>query len=170
MNWRHIVRITFILLWGIVVYVLIISLIKRRNDISSILQFPEIQALTLNGEVFNSKVALLSSKRTALVFFDPDCELCRIELDGIRSSYPLCRNVQWLFLTLSPSENVELFLQNCPLDIIPNAFILREDWPDIYHLYKIKKYPALFIYDENGRLMKYHRSATSIKTIVQELQ
>ena len=81
-----------------------------------------------------------------------------------------CRDVQWLFITIAPSEIVEEFLMEYPLETIPDAYVLREDWPDIHKVFGVKGPPALFIYDENGKLMKRHMGATSIKNIVQELQ
>lgn len=81
-----------------------------------------------------------------------------------------CRDVQWLFITLAPAEEVETFLMEYPLESIPDAHVLREDWPATHKLYGINGPPALFIYDENGNLTTRHMGATSIKTIVRELQ
>ena len=80
------------------------------------------------------------------------------------------RSVQWLFITLASTEAVEEFLMEYPLESIPDAYVIREDWPDTYKQFDIKGPPALFIYDENGKLMKRHMGATPIRTIVQDLQ
>lgn len=108
--------------------------------------------------------------RTALLFFHPECEYCRKELEGILARHSECRDIQWLFLTLAAAEEVETFLMEYPLESIPDAYILREDWPDNHKLFGVKGPPALFIYDENGKLMARHMGATSIKSLVQELQ
>ena len=65
---------------------------------------------------------------------------------------------------------VEEFLMEYPIQTIPDAHVLREDWPDIHRQFGVKGPPALFIYNENGDLIKRHMGAISIKTIVQELQ
>lgn len=111
-----------------------------------------------------------SSKRTALFFFHPECEYCRKELEGVLTRHSECRNVQWLFLTLAQAEEVGTFQREYPLETIPDAYVLREDWPDIHRQFGVTGPPALFIYDESGKLMKRYMGATSIKTIVQELQ
>ena len=104
------------------------------------------------------------------MFFHPECEYCRKEVEGILAWHKEMRNVQWLFITLAPTEIVEEFLTEYPLESVSDAIVLREDWPDIYKQFGVKGPPALFIYDENGNLIKRHIGATSIKTIVQELQ
>ena len=143
---------------------------KHNSKIDGIKQLPEINALTNNGDRFLSIGSIDSTKRTALLFFHPECEFCQKELDGILANHSECRNVQWLFITLAPADIVEEFLIEYPLESIPDSYVLREDWPDTYKLFGVKGPPALFIYDEKGKLMKRHMGATSIKTIVQELQ
>ena len=75
-----------------------------------------------------------------------------------------------MFITLASTEIVEEFLEVYPLESIPDSYVLREEWPNIYKIFGVKGPPALFIYDETEKLMKRHMGATSIKTIVQELQ
>lgn len=143
---------------------------KHNSKIDEIRHLSEINALTIYGDSFASINALDPAKRTALFFFHPECEYCQKELEGILINYSACRDVQWLFITLAPTDEVEAFLVDYPLLSIPNAYVLREDWPDTYERFAVKGPPALFIYDETGKLMKRHMGAVSIKTIVQELQ
>ena len=143
---------------------------RRGSKIEGIRQLPEIKALTIYGDSFDASDYLDQTKRTALLFFHPECEYCRKEVDGILARHREMRNVQWLFITLAPTEIVEEFLTEYPLESIPDAYVLRENWPDTYEQFGVKGPPALFIYDENENLMKRHMGATSIKTIVQDLQ
>ena len=143
---------------------------KHKSKYGGIQQFPQIQAFTIYGDALDVTGHLNPSKRTALLFFHPECEYCRKEVEGILARHSECRDVQWLFITIAPSEIVEEFLMEYPSETIPDAYVLREDWPDIHKVFGVKGPPALFIYDENGKLMKRHMGATSIKNIVQELQ
>lgn len=144
--------------------------LRRDSKLEGIAQLPEIKTLTIYGDIFEVADYLDSTKRTALLFFHPECEFCQKEVDGIIARHREMRNVQWLFITLAPTEIVEDFLMEFPLESIPDAYVLREDWPETYKQFGVKGPPALFIYDENGNLMKRHMGATSIKTIVQDLQ
>lgn len=170
MTRNSIAKVTLCIL-AVGVSILLIWAISRHNTkLSKIKQLPEIKATTIYGEEIVSTDFLDTTKRTALLFFHPECEYCRVELSGILTRYQECRNVQWVFITLAPSAVVEDYLIEYPLDSIPDAFVLREDWPKTYHQFDVKAPPALFIYDENGILAKRYKGATSIKTIVQELQ
>lgn len=170
MNRRNIARLTLCLLAVGMGGLLFWAASRRSSKVEGIRKRPEIKALTIYGESFDSAEYLDSSKRTALLFFHPECEYCRKEVEGILARHREIRNVQWLFITLAPTEVVEEFLAEHPLESIPDAYVLRENWPDTYEQFGVKGPPALFIYDENGNLMKRHMGATSIRTIVRELQ
>lgn len=131
---------------------------------------PEIKALTILGDRFDAAEYLDSTKRTVILFFHPECMFCQKELEEVIARHMECRNTQWIFITLAPPEIVEEFLMDYPLESISDAYVLREDWPNTYKQFGVKGPPALFIYDESGNLMKRHIGATSIKTIIQELQ
>lgn len=166
----NIARLTLCLLATGMVGLLFWAASRRGSKVDGIKQLPEINAITIYGERFDSAEYLDPSQRTALMFFHPECEYCRKEVEGILARHKEMRNVQWLFITLAPTEIVEDFLAEYPLESIPDAYVLREDWPDTYKQFGVKGPPALFIYDESGNLVRRHMGATSIKTIVQELQ
>ena len=166
----HIVRITLYLMAGAIGVILWRMVSEQKKGLSGIEQLTEIKALTIYGDSFSSTEVLRPEKRTALLFFHPECEYCRKELEGIIAHHQECRNIQWLFLTLASEDKVQEFLLEYPLDNIADAYVLRENWPDIYARYRVKGPPDLFIYDEGGKLIKHHKGATSIKTIVNALQ
>lgn len=170
MKGRSAVRIVLFTLAGILAVVLYKGIINKKDDYYQIEQLPEIVCYTLSGDKFVYSEWLTASRKTAIVFFHPECEFCRRELKGIYEHQQELLNIQWLFLTLAPTEVVENYLIECPLDNIPNAFVVRENWPDTYEKFSVKGPPALFIYDEQGKLIKRHLGAISIKTIIQELQ
>lgn len=170
MKQRIIARIILCLLAVVVGSILYWAISKHKSKYAGVKQLPQIQVFTICGNNFDVAEHLNSSKRIALLFFHPECEYCRKEVEGILARHSECRDVQWLFLTLAPAEEVETFLMEYPLESIPDAYVLREDWPDNHKLFGVKGPPALFIYDENGKLMVRHMGATSIKTIVKELQ
>lgn len=143
---------------------------KHNAKYAHIRQLPKLKALAIYGDTLDISEYLDSTKRTALFFFHPECEYCRKELEGVLTRHPECRNVQWVFITTAPAEEVEEFLMEYPIQTIPDAHVLREGWPDIHRKFGVKGPPALFIYNENGHLMKRHMGAISIKTIVQDLQ
>ncbi len=130
---------------------------------------PEISVLTISGDSLKVNNVLDTTKRTAILFFGPDCEFCQKEIEGIIKRNGECRNVQWVFITFAQPEELEPFLKEYPIESIPNAFLLREDFPEMHIRFESTP-PDLFIYDEQGTLMKMHHGSSSIKTIVAELK
>lgn len=131
---------------------------------------PEINALTVYGDSLRVNDYLNPTKRTSILFFGPDCEFCQKEIEGIIERNGECRDVQWVFITIAQPEELEPFLNEYPIESIPGAFLLREDFPEMHIRFDVSAPPALFIYDEQGNLMKMHRGATSIRAIVAELK
>ena len=170
MSSKHIALLTLGLLAGAMAGLLIWMISKKKADRPDIAQMPEITAVTLSGEGFSSSKELDVSKRTAIMFFHPECDYCRKELEGILARHGEMRNMQWVFMTIAPEEEVQKFLPDYPMHTIPDAWVLREEWPEMHQEYKVKGPPALFVYDENGQLFYEHRGAVSIKTIVEKLR
>lgn len=146
------------------------ALFKHCSETEKITYIPEIVALTLEGEEININEQLDSRKRTAIVFFHPECEFCQQEINGIINRYSECRNVQWVFLTLAFPEEITPFLVDYPILTIPDAYLIRENWPNVCKRLNFTAPPEMLIYDKNGKLIKNHKGATSIRTIVDELQ
>lgn len=141
--------------------------LRTTNDISCM---PDINALSIDGYDIHVNEYLDPQKRTAVVFFHPECEFCQQEIDGIINKYSECHNVQWVFLTLASSDEINVFLIDYPILTIPNSYVIREDWPNICRKLNFTAPPEMLIYDKNGKLIKNHKGATSIRTIVEELQ
>ena len=170
MKQRNIARIILCLLVAVMGVLLYIALSRHNAKYASIKQLPKLKALTLYGDTLGIYECIDTTKRTALFFFHPECEYCKKEIEGVLTRHSECRDVQWIFLTIAPAEEVEEFLMEYPIQAITDVYVFREDWPDIHRQFGVKGPPALFIYNENRHLMKRHMGAISIKTIVQELQ
>lgn len=170
MNKLHIIKFTLCFLAAALAGLFIWALNKHYSKDSSIRYMPDIQAMELDGGEMDLKQNLDLSKRTAILYFHPDCEFCQQEIKGIINRHAECRDVQWVFYTLAQPEELRVFLKEYPVQDIPNSFVIREDWPNVYKKLSLSNPPELIVYDENGKLMLHHKGATSIKTIVEELQ
>ena len=170
MNKLHIIKFTLCFLAAVLVGLFIWALNNHYSKDSSIRYMPDIQAMDMDGNEIVLKNKLDPSKRTAILFFHPDCEFCQQEIKGIINRNSECRDVQWVFFTMAQPEEISSFLEEYPLNDIPDSFLIREDWPNVYKQLSLSNPPELIVYDEQGKLMVHHKGATSIKTIVEELQ
>ena len=111
-----------------------------------------------------------SHMRTAVLYFSTDCDYCKKEIEGILSCWNECKNVQWVFYTLATQDELDNFTKEYPIENIPDSFIIREDYPDLYLKLKFTSPPSLYIYDKNGKISRMYKGATSVNKIVEDLQ
>lgn len=167
---QNVIRTAVCIAAGIMVCLILWAAKRKEQKMDPYRLMPEINALTVFGDSLRVNDYLDPTKRTVIMFFHSDCEFCQKEIEGIIERNGECRDVQWVFITIAQPEELEPFLKEYPIESIPNAFLLREDFPEMHIKFDVTAPPALFIYDEHKKLMRMHRGATSIKTIVEELQ
>lgn len=144
------------------------ALRKHNEKLKKIERIPVFTLVTIGGEEF-SLTEQKRGRRTALLFFSPDCEYCRKEIEGIVANRDSFEKTDWVFITLAPEGDLHEFLLEYPLESIPGAKVVREEWPELYLALDVTAPPTLFIYDSDGRLDHYSRGAVSIKTILEWL-
>lgn len=163
--------LTLVLAIAVVVVSLFIWALCRYNEKQTTIgMMPEFSGVTTEGLTFSSAEDLIPGKRTALMFFHPECEFCRKEIEGIIKRYDECRDVQWVFITFAPADLVAEFMMEYPLEMIPDSKIIVEKGEEIFKLFNVEAPPSLYIFDEERKLLKRHKGAISIKIIVEELQ
>ena len=126
---------------------------------------PEIYALTMTGDSVNCNTILESGKKTAILFFNPECEACKNEMREIIKNQKYFLNVQWLFITNAQAEEVGSFIKDYPVQSSPDSYLLREDYPKCHMLFDVSAPPALFIYNEKGKLIVTDKGENSIQKI-----
>ena len=154
---------------GVLVGLFLFSLLRHRQQQARIERLPVFAARLLDGTAFSSS-ALPTSRRTAVLFFSPDCEFCRVELDHIVRRGNKWNDVQWLLVTVADRAAVLDFLMDCPADALPGAHILLDEQGSVFSLFGVTAPPVLHVYDENRRLMHSGKGATSISVINKWLQ
>lgn len=170
MNKTLAIRIVLYLVAISLVSMFLWALLKYKEDRHAIATLPAIESETLWGDYFDSSRTLNNRMRTAILFFHPECEFCTVELNGIIKRHNECRDVFWVFVTLANPNEIQELLIDCPIDAISNSVILYEDTPKLHSLFDVKGPPALFIYDDDNRLIKEYRGAISIDTIITDLK
>ena len=146
-----------------------LALRKHHAEVAKIEKIPNITLTTIEG----TEIAIAeptNTRKKAILFFSPDCEFCRKEIEGIISSRDSFQGISWLFITLSSCEELDLFLTQYSLSEMNNANICILKSPEILLALDITSPPSLFIYGLTGELEHYKRGAVSIKTILEWLE
>ena len=145
------------------------ALERHNTAMAEIKHIPEILLTTIDGEDFYL-AEVKPERKTVILFFSPDCEYCRKEIEGIISEKGVFDGIDWVFVTISPLDDLKSFLLEYPLDSLPGAKVCIEDFPELYIALDVTAPPSIFIYDANGDIEYYKRGAVSIKTILEWLK
>lgn len=127
---------------------------------------PSAELVTVAGDRFILD-ELGAVRKTALLFFSPECEYCRKEIEGIIENRSLFDGSVWVFVTMPPVEELWAFMAEYPLDAVSGSKICVDESFELYETFDITAPPSIFIYDADGRLEHYNRGAVSIKTIIE---
>lgn len=143
-----------------------VALQKHNAKTTKIEKLPACSLVTIEAEEF-SLATLKPERKTAIMFFSTDCEFCRKEIEGVIANRDLFNGIVWVFVTLSPREELDLFLSKYPLYLIPDAKVCVEEWPEVFLTFDVVAPPSIFIYDRDGNLEHYKHGAVSINTIME---
>lgn len=166
MKARHIILCVICIIAVAMGILFFCALEKHNGQLAKIARLPDVALITVDGNEFNLS-ELRPERKVVLLFFSPDCEFCRKELKGILSHRGKFDGVDWIFVTISPIEELMNFLSEYPLDSILGAKVCIEDSPELFMAFDVTSPPSIFIYDADGTLENYKRGAVSIKTILE---
>lgn len=148
-----------------VVLLLICSERKRIQKREPYRIMPEICALDVFGDSINCNSMLNPEKKTAILFFSPECNACRKEINDIVTFQSEFQDIQWVFITIAQYEELHSFVKECPISSLPDAFLLREDYPTNHLLFDVSTPPALFVYNEKGKLIAMRRGEILLRSM-----
>lgn len=147
---------------------LFIEIQKRTEEKVRILQIPHINLITINDEEFSLN-RIEPEGKTAILFFSVECEFCRKEIEDILLCSLSLTGVNWVFISISPQEELDIFMLDYPIGTIPNSRICIGNNQELFSLFDVTAPPSLFIYSAAGVLEHYKRGAVPIKTILEWL-
>lgn len=169
MKLKYIILFALLLAGGVLLTLFFSALHEHRDKVAKIEHIPDVTLVTIDGDTFSLQ-SQKPSRKTAIMFFSPDCEFCMKELEGIVNARNDFSGIDWVFVTLAQREELDSFLQYYPLETIPGARICIEDKPELLMALDISAPPALFVYNADGYLEQCQRGAVSIQTIIEWLR
>lgn len=117
---------------------------------------PEFKFFKLNKSSFTNK-DLEPNKFLFFCFFDISCDHCQHAIEKISQHYSEFNRTAIYLITLDNQEGIKNFLnkhgQNLPGK--RNVTILQDLQYEFINKFKPKKYPSMFLYSQNKRLMLY---------------
>jgi len=117
-----------------------------------------------------TKQDLKKNKPTIVMIFSPDCEHCQEETKMLTANIGLFKKAQ--IIMASPTEYRFLRAFYDEYKIAGHSNIIMGRDPGYYFgtFYKVRSFPAIFIYDKKGNLITSFSGETPIKEIADALK
>jgi len=106
------------------------------------------------------------------LFFDPECEHCQHAIMKLNKNYNDYKNTAMYLICLDGKDKINSFMQQYAPALIDkkNVTLLRDSKNEFITRFTPVRYPSMFLYDANKKLLDYEdneesmfRFATTIK-------
>jgi thioredoxin-related protein len=141
---------------------------KAQYDTALYLKFPIIPPFKLlkvpDSSVF-TKDNLVKKKTTIMWVFSPDCEHCQEMIKLVKANYKKFKKVQFVMASPLEFSYIKKFYEEYELSKYPAITVGRD--PSYYFgtFYKVKSFPAFFIYNKKGELVNWFTGEVSIENL-----
>lgn len=145
----------------------IIILRNRQQDkLADIEWLPEMTTSSID----NKPVTIAASGRAVLLlFFHPECDFCQEEAKLLLQNPEILSSTENFFVTFADIDQVDSFLVKYPLDEIPRSTFCIDTLMTTFRRLHVDAPPALFVYDQQGKLVSHHHGFSTVEDILETL-
>lgn len=141
-----------------------------QQDTSLIyLRFPTIPPFKLTkvpDSTYFSKDDLKKKKPTIIMVFSPDCEHCQEMTKQITANIKLFKKAQIVMATPLEFSYVKKFYEEYKIANYPTITMGRDPTYFLGTFFKVRSFPAIFIYNKKGQLVNWFTGEVDLKKIV----
>lgn len=136
-------------------------------QVTPVNKIPEFTFSTLNGQSF-TRNELKKNKKLVIVFFDITCDHCQIELAAIGDHINEFKNAEFYLVSLNQVAGIRTFMSTYgrKLNGRSNVTVLRDFQNQFITRFTPVQYPALYVFGQDFRLIKYFGQNSNVKEII----
>lgn len=150
------------------------SLLATAQKDSSLiyLQYPTVPPFSLikvPDSIRFTKADLKKKKPTIIIVFSPDCEHCQHEIKEIQASYGLFKKAQIVMASPLDFNYIKKFYEEYHIADFPNIVMGRDPTYMLGTFYKVRSFPAIFVYNKKGDFVEAFDGSVPVKKIADAL-
>jgi peroxiredoxin len=128
---------------------------------------PDFEFLKPDNRSFTNK-DLPKESLLFFMFFDPDCDHCQHAIKNIDEQYRSFAKTTIYLVSVDDKEKMKQFLDNFTkhLKFQKNVVLLRDAQNQFIARFKPYRYPGMFLYSADKKLVDYEDNAESVFRIV----
>lgn len=147
-----------VVLVGIMVY-LFFNFQKKKDKVDALQSIPAFSVQDISGKTVTQNDLPKGNK--ILVYFNPDCEYCRAEMEELSRINEKYKDVQWIMFTDKPLNEIRKFAEQYNLDKAENIQWCNDPKSEVYLQFAMTGIPYFLGYNSENKLV--HRSTGAIK-------
>ena len=119
-----------------------------------------------------TNVNLAQNKMLFFFFFDPDCDHCQRAATNLNQQYADYKNAAVYLVSEASQAKIQSFINQYFQQLIKgkNVTVLRDTKNEFLTKFQPLRYPAMFLYSSNKKLLDYEDNAESIFRFKKPLQ
>ena len=131
---------------------------------------PDFIFYKLDKTAFASK-NLESDKFLFFVFFDSDCDHCQRAVLDISQHYSAFKKTTIYLITLDDQEKIKGFMNKYGINLKDkkNVTVLQDPHYEFMRKFRPRKYPALFLYSVDKKLLLYEDNEQNMFRFLQQI-
>lgn len=130
---------------------------------------PPFRIITMADSTAFTKADLSKKKATIIMVFSPDCEHCQAETKAITARIELFKKVQIVMASPLDYDYIKKFYEEYKIADYPNITMGRDPGYYLGTFYKIRSFPAIFLYDKKGNFVKAFNGSFPVEQIAELL-
>lgn len=127
---------------------------------------PPFHLLKLDSSTYLTKDDVKKNRKTIMMYFSPDCEHCKHEIESFLASWSKFRDIEIVMATYQPFGEMKEFNAHYKIYEHPNIHIGRDEKFFLPPFYKIRNLPYLALYDKKGNLITTFEGTQKVETIM----
>lgn len=131
---------------------------------------PEFKFFRMDQTIFTDQ-DLVKGKKIFFVFFDPECDHCQRAMGIIGAKYNYFKNAAIYLVSIDSPDKINRFMNSYGQQLKgkKNILILQDKLNQFIVKFKPKKYPSMFLYSAQKKLMDYEDEPEAIDKFLKPL-
>jgi len=150
-------------------WVLSVSCFPQQDTSLLYLRFPTIppfKLIKVPDSTYFTKDDLKKKTPTIVMVFSPDCEHCQEMTKQITANIKLFKKAQIVMATPVGFSYVKKFYEEYKISNYSAITMGRDPTYFLGTFYKVRSFPAIFIYNKKGQLVNWFTGEVELKKIV----
>jgi len=156
------------------IFLLFITAIVANAGLSQVdssllyLRFPIVPSFKLTNVAdssFFTKDNLKRKKATIIIMFSPDCEHCQAETKELTEHIDLFKKAQIIMASPLDFNYLRKFYDEYKIADYPNITMGRDPSYFLGTFFKVRSFPAIFVYNKKGHLVTSFTGSTPVEQI-----